>query len=1105
MANLPVHPALLLVRHCLWACSACFTIVLGLAAVVPAGADSVWDLLRQGNPEHFPQVVAPKPAGLPSLAPQEVASVWDLLRQITGPGTEFLRTSARAAPVVQASEPASVWDLLHQGQADHFPSTAPALDAMQPDPLLSDPASVWDILRATGPAQEPSPTATAYAAGPAWNAVLFPRVVEQEHKPGRSGGIFGMFDGVRRTFADVGRRLHSDIKVSGTKVMGFHMEHVSGSAETYANDQYFGQKGFAGAYDQTDLTIQGKVAGVINFETRMSNGLATTPYDNRLSLNYASRDFKLDAGDITGSITGNSLIDFSRTLKGIQFSSTVTRGTRLTGLYSQTKAQTRTIVINGAESSGPYYVYAGQIVDGSEHVRVNNKDMIKGQDYTLDPYTGELRFSPGTIIHYQDVIAVSFETYGYNQSAGTLMGWRTDVDLVKGSKVGLTYLAQTGANRPSTTATKTDQFYGYGDPATPYQLQYLVEMVVVRDKTGAIVSATPKYPVTATVGGQPQVYGQDFVVDAALPDRVFFKYPIPSTQIVKITYVPQIQNGSPGDRSVMGLDTYFSLGKTGQIVAEMASSRLDLSGTTAKGSAWQVRGDTRFLKDRLHWNWSLRNISPDFTAIESPGFNRSEKGYTTGLEYAASKNLKLTATLNRSRRPSYDYSSIVTGGSTGLAQIKGDDDYSQMNLGANWQFGRGGQLGFSHNTMATNFASGGSANYVSDSLTFAYALQSLRMDLSIGRNTSRSLALTGTSTAGGSSGSTQPTLTSYDTEALTQRLNLSWRAGPGLTLNSALGNSSSRSNGQSSNAQDLSFTAIITPLRSMTLTLGYQLQNSGSVSSLLSGATGSGTLNPGSFYGGGVNGNLGGFGNYSGGIYNPVYTGYSTTDFSSRARTVSAQLNWQPARALSMDLTWSSGFTEGAMQFNSRRQDLGLNATYSPNSRLSVATSLTTQRMDYLGNQGGTSTNMAFFTVQSKPLGRLTMNVGLQVMTTNSSVSLASTSTSGASNPFGTSGTSTTSTISTLGATNMLAYNLRLEYPVFRGNNLFLQLDNADTTGYLASTRRTLILGFDFPLTPTASFEIGWRNQQNVSKGTGISGNYSYNVNSLDADINMHF
>ncbi|MGC8669160.1 MAG: hypothetical protein ACP5VE_13685 [Chthonomonadales bacterium] len=1103
MANLSLVPNPLVRLHSLQAAPACVVLGAALLLRTPARADSVWDLLRQGNPDRFAAPIAPRPLALPSLAPQEAASVWDLLRGVTGPGSALLNSVSPAEVAVQPQTPESMWDLLRRGNPDHFAATGQIADNLEPDPLLTAPASVWDILRATGPPGQTVSQDPAAPPGPAWNAGLFPRQAAAEWSPHRSGrGIFGIFDGVRRTFADVGRRLHSDIKVSGTKVMGFHMEHVSGSAETYSNDQYFGQKGFAGAYDQTDLTIQGKVAGVINFETRMSNGLATTPYDNRLSLNYASRDFKLDAGDITGSITGNSLIGFSRTLKGIQFASTITRGTRLTGLYSQTKAQTRTIVINGAESSGPYYVYAGQIVDGSEHVRVNNKDMVKGQDYTLDPYTGELRFSPGTIIHYQDVIAVSFETYGYNQSAGTIMGWRTDVDLVKGSRLGLTYLSQTGTKGPSTTATKTDQFYGYGDPGTPYQLQYLVEMVVVRDKSGAIVSATPKYPVTATVGGQPQVYGQDFVVDAALPDRVFFKYPIPSTQIVKITYVPQIQNGSPGDRSVMGLDTYFSLGKTGQVVAELASSRLDLPGTTARGGAWQVRGDTRFLKDRLHWNWSLRNISPDFTTIESPGFNRSEKGYTTGLEYAASRTLKFTATFNRSRRPSYDYSSIVSGGSTGLAQTKGEDVYSQMNLGANWQLGRGGQLGFTHNTMATNFYSGGSANYVSDNLSFAYAFQSLRMDLSIGRNISRSVALTGSSTAGGSSGSTQPALTSYDTNSLTQRLNLSWRAGPWLTLNSALGNSSSRSNGQSNNAQDLSLTAIVTPLRNMTLTLGYQLQNSGSVSSLLNGAAGGGVINPGSFYGGGVNGNLGGFGNYSGGIYNPVYGGYSVTDFSSRARTVSAQLNWQPARALSMDLTWSSGFTEGAMQFNSRRHDLGLNATYSPNSRLSVATSLSTQRMDYLGNQGGTSTNMAFFTVQSKPIGRLTMNVGLQVMTTNSSVSLAAPSTSGTPNPFGTGGTSS---ISTLGATNMLAYNLRLEYPVFRGNNLFLQLDNADTTGYLASTRRTLILGFDFPLTPTASFEIGWRNQQNVSKGTGISSNYSYNVNSLDADINMHF
>src|SRR5207302_4652882 len=174
--------------------------------------------------------------------------------------------------------------------------------------------------------------------------------------------------------------------------------------KTYGNDNYYGRRvgSLGGAYDQTDLTIQGKLGGIINFETRYSNNLYGNPNDNRLSLNYASKAFKIDAGDITGTIQGNSLMDFTRTLQGIQVSANVLRGVKLTTLLSQTKALTRTQTLQGNNGRGPYYIYAVHIVDGSEHVRVNNRDQIKGEDYTLDPYTGELKFKAGTIIHYED-------------------------------------------------------------------------------------------------------------------------------------------------------------------------------------------------------------------------------------------------------------------------------------------------------------------------------------------------------------------------------------------------------------------------------------------------------------------------------------------------------------------------------------------------------------------------------------------------------------------------------------------------------------------------------------------------------------------------------
>src|SRR5581483_747138 len=105
-------------------------------------------------------------------------------------------------------------------------------------------------------------------------------------------------------------------------------------------------------------------------------------------------------------------------LRGMQITSQWAPQFKSTLLYSQTKAETRTITIPGNNSSGPYYVYAGQIVEGSDQVRVDNRAMVRGKDYTLDTFTGELNFlsnpgngnPSGSVIRASQTIAITFET-----------------------------------------------------------------------------------------------------------------------------------------------------------------------------------------------------------------------------------------------------------------------------------------------------------------------------------------------------------------------------------------------------------------------------------------------------------------------------------------------------------------------------------------------------------------------------------------------------------------------------------------------------------------------------------------------------------------------
>ncbi len=973
--------------------------------------------------------------------------------------------------------------------------------------------TLWDALNA--PPADNGPAATtqpAPAAGQTPNQTATGKQGRKLANPLR------FLDDFQRWLRTLGSATKSDLKISGQHNFRYHVESVSGSRDSYDNSTYYGRRSLGGGYTDTDVTVSGKLLGLVSFETRYTDNVYGNPYDNRIKLSYQNKAFSVEAGDIQAGVTGNSLVDFTRSLNGVTVSANVAKGIKLSTLYSQEKAQTRTIVINGANRAGPYYVFAGQVVDGSAKVRVNNRDMVLGQDYTMDPYTGELNFLNGLIIHELDTIAVTFETYGYNQSPGLLTGWRADVTAFKPVRLGVTYLSQIANRSAGRNATKTEQFYGYNSATTPYVLELPVEVTLIRDEDGKITGCVPVYPMTVTIGVLPQTYGTDYVLDPLLPNRVYFKMAVPSTQIIRIEYRPASADASSGDRGVLGFDINTSLGKLGSITAEMASSTFRLSNTSTASSAWQIRSDMKLARDKLKLNWAVKNIGADFTAIQSPGFRRNDRGITLAADYQASSRLKLSANVERSKRPAYNYTSYSSG-SSGLSQAAGTDDYSQLSLRANLQLGKDATLSLVHNAMGTRMGLGGDSTHETDTLTYQQGFGQLNLDLSLGRQKASTMARY--STTGGSGADTQTA--SYGSDSLNARLGAKWRLGERLSFDTIFTNSSIKSaDGKRNTAQDITLNARSIPLRNLTLTVGYSLQSSGGYS-LFSGYTdysGSYGSTPGlsavtrqvgsagylgsgftGYYGGGVNGGLGTYGNYSGGFGAGGY-GLGSASFGGNSRGLNIAANYQPWPTVSLDLTWSNASSIGDYLFNSKRDSLSLSANYNPGERLSLAGGILMQNVSYVGSSGGTSTTGLYLNAMTKPYGKLQANLNYNIMRSSTT---AATSTGTPGDPTGGYYGGGYGGYFGSGGTNLSSYGIRLEYPVWLAANLFVQFDSADSTGYLASNQRTLAFGFAFDLGNNTQFQLGWRDQKYLSKAAAGSSDYSYHVRSLDADIGLRF
>jgi hypothetical protein len=950
--------------------------------------------------------------------------------------------------------------------------------------------------------------------------------VTPDSKNARKHTHGGLFGSLGDWLNQMGNATDTHIKVTGHQTTSLRMDSISGNDTSYHDEQYYG-RGSGGFYNDTDLTVDATLFKYLTYQTRITNSPFVNPDENRIKLDYNTGKFRLEWGDLNAGFQGNSLIDFNRYLRGVQVSDQWAPGIRSTLLYSQTKAGVHTITIAGNNSAGPYYVYAGQIVEGSDQVRVDNRPMVRGQDYTLDTYTGQLNFLGGNVILQSSTIAVSFETLG-DQNSGSIYGFRTEYVPHNGPRFGLTYVMQQ-APGSSILQPQSQQWLG---PITPNTFLYL----------NAPLDVTK--PLSVTLGGLPLQPGIDYQVNTSLLNQILLVQSVPAGVVLQVTYVPLNTDPNPGNRSVLGLDGRLPLGKLGSLTTEMALSGLSLSGNDISGHAWQVIADLTPLRN-LHTKVTLRDVNPTFSSIESPGFNRNERAGEITADYAPTRALKFTLDWLKSERPSYSASDV----SQFSVNPVGFDDYNQYNLGANYKFSRNASLNLTHDSLSTDYALGGSSSNLNDALTLSYSLRAVSLEAGLSRNRSTAVGISDlTATGLTSTGTTQ--LSDYSTSTFSKHVGLRWQASHWLTLSGNFSDNDITSEGLGvngpSDARDMQLSANLNLIRNLRLTYGYQLTDTGSNSSVLSstnptstttptsGSTSTGVIGqpvrslfapfplltratsdgsdagtttpvagntlPTAFGSGGYNYNLGSFGNYSsyyGSSYNALY---GDSSFGGRSYTNRISLNYTPHQSLQLGLQLDQGSSVGNYQYNSSRSNVGFNIGWQPSARLQLNASYAVQQLAYTNGYGSSNSNTLMLAVQGHPFGRkLGVQLSWQSLRTTSNVDLAEQTTTTPT----TTGTGTIIT-PTDANTNLSSLSLRLDYPIFRRQTLFVELFSSDASGYLGSIASDLRIGIDYALTQALKFSFGWQSVKRINKDP-TDAQYNYSANSVLAELGFRF
>lgn len=419
----------------------------------------------------------------------------------------------------------------------------------------------------------------------------------------------------------INKSVFKRITITGQRTLGWHQHNVQGDREAFDMLNYYGQ-GNKQFTDSGQMTLVGnQVFGFFNFNVALANDNYSDPQSRRIWLDYRRDGFQLGYGDLTSASLPNTN-EFARYSKSLSGATLGYRKGRLDvrALRTETKSSARTRSLQGANSSGPYFIGDSQIVNDSEEVKVDGVSLKQGLDYTVNYQIGSITFVT-RVVPPTSTILVSYETLGFNNTSGVVQGAGVAYDMGKYGRLGMTAIEQRAGGTTGLNS-RTEKWQGQGVGDALYILDF---------------EPLPSRPIIVRVDGQLQIENVDYVFGTDIEGQkvyslISFLRIIPTTQEVTFTYTPKPLQTLNGDRKVFGFDYRLPLGgKRGFVHYSQAMGRMDNGIEPMSGTAKGIKAEYSFgnLKARA----SLRDVPASFVTVESRGFNRNEKSVDVGLDY----------------------------------------------------------------------------------------------------------------------------------------------------------------------------------------------------------------------------------------------------------------------------------------------------------------------------------------------------------------------------------------------------------------------------------------------------------------------------------------
>ncbi|MBS1715663.1 MAG: hypothetical protein JST30_15145 [Armatimonadetes bacterium] len=713
------------------------------------------------------------------------------------------------------------------------------------------------------------------------------------------------------------------IEIIGSRRLAYHTRSVSGDRESYDAAEY-GGRGLSSFTDFGQVRITGtNVLDVFNFDLNIQDSRFADPQANRASLDVDKGNWKVNLGDIRGSLgQRNAFARFQKTLSGGQVAYK-SRGLEMRGLYSEVRGEARTVSVQGNNTPGPYYLQSSQIVRGSEQIKVDGVLLNFGEDYSMDYDLGSVTFvnrmtNQARIIPPTSTIVATYEVFGFNGTKGRLEGAEIGLDLGKAGRLGVTGMRQVQgvSNRNST-----------------YEEQILTP-IAANEIRPLRFEPLDILTVQVYIGSKKQTLGIGYDFPTANKSLIRFLVDVPPNTFVQVIYTPRPVDTVQGDRSVVGLDYTFPLGKNGSLLYSQALGRLTNTSAPSSGTARGVNVNYRFGKARL--TGSFVDVPTTFVGIETAGFARNER--TTDARIAVNPSERVEYGFGARNSAVSNYSGTGTVRPTRFTSVDAFYQFSPNGKGSPWRLSQ-------QRTTAKSLDSDSKIDQTTFGTSGATGRAQWRFDLS------------NQFASGFTTVDNDRQKSNFDIQSLSY--NLGYTASRAWTLNMNSSLSRIHARGETGIGRDIVLGAAFRPSDKFSVSAQFADSDAGRIA----------TLGFDSGYGLGYGGN-----GFSSGADSTFLTG------ASNARTAALSMTYSPTDAMTLSSSVNYYRSEGGVSSNTESIGFGLGANMKLGRYTDFDAFFDANRMKVIDSDlTTTSSNISFF-VNHTPKGRFSARGGLNVL-----------------------------------------------------------------------------------------------------------------------------